>query len=350
MHTPSSLTSPLSLRADREALAAECLYFGLDKQRYELLDGYNPYRLSEEDFRIREQEDRVGANLAEDPATNPAAASAMANADHLLVNVFEDLDSFAPVDGLSTSAEDAPLLFTLLRAKHPPKGVACPTIEGFRTRLNLFSGPLLEGLDMTNMVIAGGSVVRALTMGDPTEGEVQSDARKGSSDIDIFCTANDPATAMATFQRLLSHVKSRLVDVVDASVQANPDVEDWEERSQQQADGQPPFVMSCKQVLVTRTKATLTIVAGWPQRHIQFILRHYGSTAAVILGFDIDICKFAYGEHGRRPRTRRDPITRNFLPKTSPNPPNVPKRRRRESPLHAERQARVYDWDQHRRP
>ena len=57
----------------------------------------------------------------------------------------------------------------------------------------------------------------------------------------------------------------------------------------------PPFVMSCKKVLVVRSKAALTIVAGWPQRHIQFILRHYGNTASVILGFDIDICRFAYG-------------------------------------------------------
>ena len=85
---------------------------------------------------------------------------------------------------------------------------------------------------MTDMVIAGGSVVKALRMGDPTDEEVQLEARQGTSDIDIFCTAEDPATAMATFQRLLAHVKSRLVEVVDESAQSHPDVEDWEKRSQ----------------------------------------------------------------------------------------------------------------------
>lgn len=62
-------------------------------------------------------------------------------------------------------------------------------IEGFRSRFNLFAGPLLEDLDWRglHLVAAGGSVLEALTMGDPTNISVQQNARRGTSDIDIFC-------------------------------------------------------------------------------------------------------------------------------------------------------------------
>ena len=93
---------------------------------------------------------------------------------------------------------------------------------------------------------------------------------------------------MATFQRLLAHVKNRLVEMVDIAVERDPTVSDFEDREQEDADGLPPFTFDCKKVLVTRSKNCLTISVGWPQRHIQFILRHYRCLYHVIGGFDID--------------------------------------------------------------
>ena len=47
-------------------------------------------------------------------------------------------------------------------------------------------------------------------------------------------------------------------------------------------------------MLVVRSKFAVTFAAGWPQRHIQVILRRYACVADVILQFDIDCCQFAY--------------------------------------------------------
>ena len=103
--------------------------------------------------------------------------------------------------------------------------------------------------------------------------------------ITIRSNTSISQTATDTFQRLLAHVKARLCQVVDETWAAAPDVHWSEHRLQEDADGLPPFVMGIKKLLVTRTKNTLTIVAGWPQRHIQFVLRHHPCAASVLVGF-----------------------------------------------------------------
>jgi hypothetical protein len=47
-------------------------------------------------------------------------------------------------------------------------------------------------------------------------------------------------------------------------------------------------------VEVVRTGNAVTILAPYPYRHVQVVLRIYKSPAEVIMGFDIDACALAY--------------------------------------------------------
>ena len=94
------------------------------------------------------------------------------------------------------------------------------TIDGFFCeRLNLFAGgALLEGLDMSNLVVAGGAVLAALTLGDATDANVSRDAaravlrdaRETTSDVDLFVVADSDAQAQAVYQRVLRHFAARI--------------------------------------------------------------------------------------------------------------------------------------------
>ena len=151
------------------------------------------------------------------------------------------------------------------------------SLDAFRARFHLFAGPLLDGLDLTNLVpctaaplaattrpapppppppltppppppplpppppppprspsfttsfqvVAGGSVLHALMLeGDPADPEVQLAARKGPADIDFFVVADDDASAHAAFDRLFTHLRTRLGAATAWSpglVQAPPD-------------------------------------------------------------------------------------------------------------------------------
>ena len=47
-------------------------------------------------------------------------------------------------------------------------------------------------------------------------------------------------------------------------------------------------------VEVVRTGSAVSILARYPYRHVQIVLRIYKSPAEVIMGFDIDACALAY--------------------------------------------------------
>ena len=52
-----------------------------------------------------------------------------------------------------------PILFGAEAAEHRSvlSGMRCQSVAAFRARLDLFAGPLFEGLDMTNLCVAGGA-------------------------------------------------------------------------------------------------------------------------------------------------------------------------------------------------
>ena len=62
-----------------------------------------------------------------------------------------------------------------------------------------------------------------------------------------------------------------------------------------------------KRIAVVRTSRTLTFVPGYPNHHIQLILRLYGTPAEILLGFDLDCVGVGYD--GKKvwalPRARR---------------------------------------------
>jgi hypothetical protein len=76
------------------------------------------------------------------------------------------------------------------------------TIQYFRQKLVEFGGPLLANFPIENLVIAGGSIVRALQ---------DSGRETNGADVDIFLIADDDDTAQAAYQRILKHVKERYV-------------------------------------------------------------------------------------------------------------------------------------------
>ena len=139
---------------------------------------------------------------------------------------------------------------------------------------------------MDNLIVAGGAVLEALRMGDPSDAGVRRAAREGASDVDLFVIADDDDTARATFDNILVYLRSRLAEIVPGpgdprhvEVDGIPEVGDVEADGNlrplelPQTDRDPPFVLREKKLLVTRTARAVTFVCGWPQRHLQLILR-----------------------------------------------------------------------------
>ena len=151
-----------------------------------------------------------------------------------------------------------------LQAAEPARATAIS--NGFESRLNLLAGPLLKGLDMTNLCIAGGAVLRALTMGNPLEKSEIEDARTGASDIDFFVVADDEQSARAAFDRLFAHLKARYALVpnkrcwLDDADDPQPLLE--KDRGSHE-DGEPPFRLPDDSMLVVRSKFAVTFAAGW---------------------------------------------------------------------------------------
>ena len=138
----------------------------------------------------------------------------------------------------------------------------------FRTRLDLFAGPLFEGLDLTNLVVAGGAVGYAFHIGDTTNARVREKAKDlmCQLDVDLFIVADDEAIARATFDRVYEHLITRIrLGMHDH-----------------------------RQLLILRTALAVSFYAGHPQRTIQIILRRHSCVADVIFGFDVDACQLAY--------------------------------------------------------
>ena len=343
---------PLTLDTiSRGQLLAEAEYFQLHRLKYQLLDEYDPYTLAPADQKIRYTRREAVDNL------RARRDGAVESAEALLIDVLAHIDGFVyrGDDGLAVGTASLPRLFggfqrergrevgaplnaslelaaedaastagreasARIRAEPRPSTSFAVSSEvslaartaaaehaaseaarasalrsGYEKRLHLLAGPLLEGLDMTGLCIAGGAVLRALMMGAPTEEDEIEKARKGASDVDFFIVADDESSAQAAFDRLFAHLKARY-DVV-------PNHEYWRQENGEPRlekdrgdhdDGEPPFRLATDAMLVVRSRFAVTFAAGWPQRHIQVILRRYSCVADVLLQFDIDCCQFAY--------------------------------------------------------
>jgi hypothetical protein len=329
--------------AEREALALECEYYQLERMRYYLLGGYDPYELSEEDQQIRKDALRMQSLLVAEEKRDTVAGGggsgvgdyASRTADtHFLVNLFDTEDPSASASSSSSSSSSssvlqydptpssprAPLLFEEARKAHAPAegspALGCSERSGFERRLNLLAGPLLEGLDLAglHLVAAGGIVQRALLLGDPDDQAVQAEARKGKSDVDLFLVVPPNSGKEAgqelgkrAFRGVLEHLTGRLraidqgrgVDIQPAALARDVRLAMSDgtiaHTNRMCPDGLPPFAMrNGGQILVVRSKQAITFVAGWPQRHIQLILAGNSCVADAVVHFDIDACQVAF--------------------------------------------------------
>ena len=263
---------------DRPQLALEADFYEVPWIRAALdpTNRYSPlaptnrhaHHLAPEDVSIRDRAQNIRMALSDEG--DAAAARA---AEDSLVDVFA-----AAIEFESDARFRRPkveLLFGEKRrfASWRRQPLACQNIEGFRQRLDLFVGPLLAGLDMTNLVVAGGAVLRALLLKD-TEAEnddefstvaFSSEAHQGSADVDLWIVADDADTARATFERVLAHVAAKYRDT------------------------------QLKSSIATTARVLAVLCARGPARAAR--ANHHAALPQrrrILYNFDVDACQFAY--------------------------------------------------------
>ena len=292
-------------------LMQEAEYFDLPRLQAELRGGFNPHLLSADDFSVlsdsREARERLRGEYGHESAAEFAAS---ADSD-FLVDVIAQRASFTYTGRWDSSAA---LLFAS-RREGPHEGVRPSTLSQFEERLDLFGGPLLHGLDWSNLVLAGGAVHACLGLGDPRDRETQRTARRGASDLDLFVVAPaaDAGAGERVAQRVFRHLCDRLRAM--ATTRLTRYIDDNDEQTQTTFAGlhahESDPGLSTPSLLVSRSQYALTFVVGWPQRHVQLILRTFSCVADVLLQFDVPSCQFAYD--GKRvlatPAARRAMVT-----------------------------------------
>ncbi len=253
--------------AQRTELLQEARYYGFDRLMHRLLDAYDPYQLSLKDLELRKEAQAAlsgldGGSGAETPR---------------LIDVLAESLALAPENERRLADANAPLLFEDARAAPTAafrRGIQPKTAQEFRARLDLFAGPLFDGLDLTNLCVAGGGVLRTLYLKHPnpqaTEDELRAlAARESMADIDVFVLCGDDAAAKAAMDRVYRHLWTRLkVKAAAAGISTH--------------------------MLVARSKFAITFVCGYPQRNVQLVLRRYASVADVLYHFDVDCCQVAF--------------------------------------------------------
>jgi hypothetical protein len=265
---------------EKKELLQQAYFFDLQLLVEEIRDrGYNPEYLTHEDQKIRCEAQQTRAKLQK-PCPNPAD---ILQADQkYLVDLYKDgkkrysiplnLNDSSQLTHNSTDksgnnrygvlfqncANQTRLVMKLNFARkhrNPQDTMGPPTIEQFQRALVRYSGPFLRDMPMDNLVIAGGSILHVLH---------HTQSRMGQSDLDLFVVSSRENAGEEAFQMLLRHFKN-----VHQEAGKND-------------------------LLVTRTRLAVTFAFGYPQRHIQLILRRYNCVAQVLLNFDIDCCQVAY--------------------------------------------------------
>ena len=177
-----------------ETLLSEALYYDLPRLVSKLHGGYVPACRTTSSF------DR---SMAHRTALAEGQEGAAAAADAALIDVFGPHSTqnlrFDPEAAANfIHLPNVPILFNAdaVSSRRSPQPVGCLSLADFQTRLDVFAGPLFAGLDMTNLVVAGGAVLHALlldnTVGDDTTAiRARAKAARGSSDDDIFVVAEE---------------------------------------------------------------------------------------------------------------------------------------------------------------
>ncbi|KAJ3259875.1 hypothetical protein HK103_001766 [Boothiomyces macroporosus] len=152
---------------------------------------------------------------------------------------------------------------TLLFATEFKPGPALASRAQFKAQFQYLTGGIFDGIDMSNLFIAGGIVLAALQPFDPNTDLNEQLIEKGyyNSDIDVFVHGID--------------------DVAVATERVRIFCKELKEKTGQK-------------MLFVRNRNCLTIVREYPHRQIQVIFRLYQSPSEILIGFDIDCCSVGY--------------------------------------------------------
>lgn len=131
--------------------------------------------------------------------------------------------------------------------------------DEFERRFRAFTCGIFDGMDWSNLFLAGGAVLACVLP------EAEGSGGFAGSDLDLF------------------------VYGLDSEEAANARVRHVHETIRRNAQSRGHLV---------RTNRAVTILGEHPVRHVQIILRLYASPTEVLLGFDIDAC--CIGFDGRR--------------------------------------------------
>ncbi|KAJ7193423.1 hypothetical protein GGX14DRAFT_588656 [Mycena pura] len=184
------------------------------------------------------------------------------NWKHGLVSL-KDADAVFPDSALSNRARtihrpQSLSGFLLLGEQRQPHVQIQPSVAAFKSRFDRMSGGLLEGLDWSNILVAGGIVLGALLAVDAAG----SDEQWESSDIDMYVYGLDSPAATKKIEEIFRVYRANL------------------------PQGAP--------TLVVRNSKTITFYSNFPVRRIQIVLKLVKSPKDVLLNFDLDICAMGW--------------------------------------------------------
>ena len=151
--------------------------------------------------------------------------------------------------------------FTFLDKKRTPFAYIQPSLRMFERRFHEMTYGQLDGLDWSNIFVAGGMVLGALLSVEETDAPNTADQWKGS-DIDIYIYGLHPAAANEKIRHIY--------EVFKANLPANAPS------------------------LIVRNSKTISFLTSYPNRRFQVILKKVRHPKEVLLNFDLDICAVGY--------------------------------------------------------
>jgi len=151
--------------------------------------------------------------------------------------------------------------FTFLDKKRTIFTYIQPSLPMFEKRFHEMTYRQLDGLDWSNIFVAGGMVLGTLLSVEEKDAPNTADQWKGS-DIDIYIYGLHPAAANEKVRHIY--------EVFRANLPANA---------------------PC---LVVRNSKTISFLTSYPNRRFQIILKKVRHPKELLLNFDLDICAVGY--------------------------------------------------------
>eukprot|EP01060_Flectonema_neradi_P006537 TRINITY_DN1442_c1_g3_i1.p1 TRINITY_DN1442_c1_g3~~TRINITY_DN1442_c1_g3_i1.p1 ORF type:complete len:1977 (+),score=404.23 TRINITY_DN1442_c1_g3_i1:58-5931(+) len=187
-----------------------------------------------------------------------------------LLNVYsrETIPTFIREPFTPEEASAGKVLTQYVQNQHLGCSSILPMSE-FDASLNSMTCSQLEGLDWSNLLMAGGCVLGAMLPDNIGTGE----SFRGS-DMDLFvygCSTD--AEGQQVIERVINCVRRN---------------------REKETKGKRVKSKKAPTLQILRTPHAVTILGEYPFRHVQIVLRMYQSPAEVLLGFDVDSCAVGY--------------------------------------------------------